>query len=53
MVFDSDASIKRVDGLEELIVPFEHKEMDHVVKYMPVERAPRPDGFNGMFLKKC
>jgi hypothetical protein len=25
--------------------------MDEVVKEMPVDRAPGPDGFNGIFLK--
>jgi hypothetical protein len=28
-------------------------EMDEVIKEMPGDRAPRPDGFNGLFLKKC
>jgi hypothetical protein len=27
--------------------------MDDVIKEMPADRAPRPDGFDGMFLKKC
>jgi retron-type reverse transcriptase len=27
--------------------------MDDVIKYMPADRAPGPDGFNGLFLKKC
>jgi hypothetical protein len=27
--------------------------MDDVIKAMPVDRAPGPDGFNGQFLKKC
>jgi hypothetical protein len=42
-----------VDGLDSLTRPFEEKEMDDVIKHMPVDRAPRPDGFNGLFLKKC
>ena len=27
--------------------------MDGVIKYMPCDRAPGPDGFTGVFLKKC
>ena len=27
--------------------------MDKVVQHMPVDKAPGPDGFNGLFFKKC
>jgi hypothetical protein len=27
--------------------------MDDVIKRMPADHAPRPDGYNGLFLKKC
>jgi hypothetical protein len=27
--------------------------MDDIVKYMPTDRAPRPDGYSGLFMKKC
>jgi hypothetical protein len=53
MQFNLHSLIKRVDGLEELTAPFLEKEMDDVVKEMPIDRAPGPDGFNGLFLKKC
>jgi hypothetical protein len=46
-------SLKHVEGLDELTLPFQVKEMDDVIKEMPGDRAPRPDGFNGTFLKKC
>jgi hypothetical protein len=39
--------------LEDLAVPFTTEEMDKVVKVMPVDKAPGPDGFNGLFMKKC
>jgi hypothetical protein len=29
------------------------EEIDLVIKEMPSDKAPGPDGFNGMFLKKC
>jgi hypothetical protein len=41
-----------VDDLEELTNPFSKKEMDEVIKDMPSDRAPGPDGFNGLFLKR-
>jgi hypothetical protein len=34
-------------------VPFEKSEMDAVIKAMPSDRAPGPDGFNSLFLKRC
>jgi hypothetical protein len=53
MEFNLHSLIKRVDGLEELTAPFQEKDMDDVIKDMPADRAPGPDGFNGLFLKKC
>jgi hypothetical protein len=53
MQFDLAHIIKRVEGLDELTVPFTKKEMDEVIKAMPADRAPVPDGYNGMFVKKC
>jgi hypothetical protein len=53
MQFDLAAIIKRVDDLDDLTIPFTKKEMDEVIKEMPSDRAPGPDGFNGLFLKKC
>jgi hypothetical protein len=32
-------------------LPFQEKEMDDIIKDMPADRAPGPDGFNGMFKK--
>lgn len=28
-------------------------EIDEVVNRMPIDRTPGPDGFNGLFMKKC
>jgi hypothetical protein len=52
MQFDLGVLLNKVDGLESLTRPFEEKEMVEVIKNMPVDRAPGPDGFNGLFLKK-
>jgi hypothetical protein len=53
MQFDLDRLITRVSGLQELTTPFLKEEIDLVIMEMPSDRAPGPDGFNGMFLKKC
>jgi hypothetical protein len=53
MLFDLQHIIQPVPGLEELSVPFTTEEIDLVVKHMPVDKAPGPDGFNGQFLKSC
>ena len=39
-----------MDGLEELTVPFTSEVVDQVVRDMPADRAPMPDGFDGCFL---
>ena len=51
MFFNLDQLITPTEGLEELSVPFTTYEIDEVVKHMPTDKAPRPDGFNGHFLK--
>jgi len=39
--------------LEDLDTPFTEQEIEAVVKDMPSEKAPGPDGFIGVFYKKC
>jgi hypothetical protein len=36
-----------------LTEPFSQEEMDVVIKKMPPDKAPGPDGFNGLFMKRC
>ena len=45
--------LKKVDNLNILEAPFSCKEIDEVVKQMPSDKAPGPDGFNGAFIKHC
>ncbi|XP_020168394.1 uncharacterized protein [Aegilops tauschii subsp. strangulata] len=45
--------IRRIEGLDQLSAPFTNEEIDAVIKEMPNDRAPGPDGFNGCFLKSC
>jgi hypothetical protein len=53
MGFDLAALINPVEELEVLTKPFEKKEMDLLIKHMAPNKSPGPDGFNGLFLKKC
>ena len=53
MNFDLPSLIQPITGLEELFVPFTTDEIDQVVRTMPIDKAPGPDGFNGKFLKSC
>lgn len=53
MKFDLASIIKQVDNLDSLTTPFTHQEIEDVVKSMPTDRTPGPDGFNGTFLKSC
>jgi len=39
--------------LEELGTEFTQEEMDSVIKSLRKNHAHRPDGFNGLFIKKC
>lgn len=45
--------LSHVDGLEVLSRPFVAEEIEGAVKEMPTYKAPDPDGFNGIFFKKC
>nr|XP_040251774.1 uncharacterized protein LOC120968845 [Aegilops tauschii subsp. strangulata] len=53
MGFDLSSLIEPVVGLDVLTKPFEKEEMELIVKHMPVDKAPGPDGFNGLFFKRC
>jgi hypothetical protein len=52
MEFDLSSLFSPIPGLEDLSIPFTKQEIDEVIKCMPVDKAPGPDGFNGLFLKK-
>ena len=53
MDFDFPSLIAPVAGIEALTLPFTNEEIDQVVRTMPPDKAPGPDGFNGQFLKSC
>jgi hypothetical protein len=52
MRFDLQALVQNQD-LQPIQGPFTKQDIDNVIKNMPVDKAPGPDGFNGVFLKKC
>jgi hypothetical protein len=39
--------------LQSIAKPFTKEDIDMIVKTMPGDKAPDPDGFNGLFIKKC
>jgi hypothetical protein len=51
--FDISAILNHSEDLSSLSDPFSEEEIADIVKYMKPNRAPGPDGFNGLFLKKC
>ena len=53
MHFDLDSLINIQLDLSSLVEPFSAEEIDLIIKQLPPDKAPGPDGFNGYFLKKC
>jgi hypothetical protein len=53
MLFDLANLIIPSEELQHLEAPFQQDEIDQVVKKMPSDKAPGPDSFNGLFMKKC
>jgi hypothetical protein len=49
MMFDLNNLITPTD-LSVLEAPFSHEEIDNIINQMPNEKAPGPDGFNGIFM---
>jgi hypothetical protein len=53
MVFDLDTILSRDVDLSSLEEPFSEDEINVVVKALPSDKSPGPDGFNNEFIKKC
>jgi hypothetical protein len=53
MQFSLDRLFSITVDLESLVAPFLKEEIDIIIKHMPIDKAPSPDGFNGLFIKKC
>ena len=52
-LFYLSSFMQPVTDLSSLVVPFDKQEIDSVVKSLPSDKAPGPDGFNTDFVKKC
>lgn len=39
-------------NMEELELPLSYEEIDDVIKHMPNDKSPGPEGFHGLFMKK-
>ena len=52
MEFDMGSLVHGEVELTELASPFLVAEIDNIIKIMPSDKAPGPDGFNGTFIKK-
>ena len=53
MRFDLSRMLRTQVDFDSLILPFTCGEIDNVIKEMLLDRAPGPDGINGVFLKAC
>jgi hypothetical protein len=53
MLFDLHSLFNIQGDFSSLVEPFSHVDIDNVIKQMPSDKAPGPDGFNGFFMKKC
>ena len=51
--FNLPALVQNEHDLSSLVSPFEKDEIDLVIRLLPSYKAPRPDGFNTDFVKKC
>ena len=47
MLFDLTQLVQTSDSLDEMSRPFSIKDIDSVIKQMPTDKAPGPNGFNG------
>jgi hypothetical protein len=50
--FNLTELLQPIDNLSHLCDPFSMEENEGIVKYMKIDKAPGPDGFNGLFMKK-
>jgi hypothetical protein len=52
IIFDLFDFINPVE-LQGLDNPFTTEEISAIVAKLPIDKSPGPDGFNGLFIKKC
>nr|ABA98349.1 retrotransposon protein, putative, LINE subclass [Oryza sativa Japonica Group] len=53
MALDLEALFDWHIHLSSLVNMFSTQKIDSLISIIPADKAPRPDGFNGFFMKKC
>jgi hypothetical protein len=53
MVFNLSKLIQPVISLSALETPFSRSEIDQIIRNLPANKSPGPDGFNTDFVRKC
>jgi hypothetical protein len=53
MIFNLGELFIPIEGLQSISAPFTKEQIDKVIKKIPTDKAPGPDGFNGCFIKTC
>jgi hypothetical protein len=53
MLFNLEHLTTPRDNLDALGAPITRDEIDNIVKRLPSDKAPGPDGFKGLFTKRC
>ena len=49
MLFDLDSLFSQDVDLSSLEEPFSHQGVDEIIKQLPLDKSPSPDGFNNDF----
>jgi hypothetical protein len=53
MVLNLSELIQPVISLSTLETPFSRSEIDQIIRNLPANKSPGPDGFNTDFVQKC
>lgn len=53
MHYNLQEMLTLMEGFDHLSYNFTKDEIDVAIKSLPVDKSPGPDGFNGMFMKRC
>jgi hypothetical protein len=53
MLFNLDSLLNHNHDLSSLELPFSTIDIDEIIKALPTDKSPGPDGFSNEFIKKC